>query len=76
VILGRARHSRRTASPGDGEAEWGSIDAAGILGDPEVISALQVQASASRNRIRNLQRLEEPTAGLIRLLEAELGGRR
>jgi hypothetical protein len=47
VILGRARYSRRMASPGDGAGEWGSIDAAGILGDPEVISALQVQGCCS-----------------------------
>lgn len=69
VIRARALHSRR---PGN---RWGTIDAAAALGDPELISALEVQAAASRNRVRNLRRLEEPTADLIRRVEAELAGR-
>jgi len=69
VIRARALHSRGSGS------RWGAIDAAAALGDPELISALEVQAAASRNRVRNLRRLEEPTAELIRLVEAELAER-
>ena len=74
VILGRARHSqsalRRAANGGSG---WGQIDVAGALNDPEIISALQVQATASQVRLFNLRRLEKPTSRLIRLIQAELG---
>ena len=54
---------------------WGQIDVVAALNDPELISALQVQATASQTRVRNLQRLEDPTSDLIRLLESELGRR-
>jgi hypothetical protein len=49
------------------------VDVGAVLGDPEVISALRVHVAASANRVRNLHRLEEPTADLIRLLQTELG---
>ena len=74
LALGRARHSqsasRRTANDGSG---WGQVDVASALNDPEVISALQLQALASHIRFWNLGRLEEPTSELIRLIQAELG---
>jgi hypothetical protein len=70
IILGRARHSR--SADGGGATGWAQINVSTVLGDPDVISALQVQAGASQNRVRNLRRLEEPTAVLIRLLESEL----
>jgi hypothetical protein len=73
ILLGRARHSqsaaRREANAGRG---WGQVDVAGVLNDPEVISALQVQAVASQVRLFNLGRLEEPTSRIITLLRAEL----
>jgi hypothetical protein len=73
VILGRARHSqsaaRREANAGLG---WGQVDVAGALNDPEIISALQVQAAASQIRLFNLRRLEAPTSRIIRLIRAEL----
>jgi hypothetical protein len=74
VALGRARHSqsalRRAASAGSG---WGQIDVGGALNDPEVISALQVQAAASQIRLFNLRRLDKPTGRIIRLIQIELG---
>jgi hypothetical protein len=74
LALGRARHSRsasrRTANS---ESGWGQVDVAGALNDPEIISALQVQAMASQIRLFNLGRLKEPTSRLIRLIQAELG---
>jgi hypothetical protein len=74
VILSRARHShsavRRAANDGSG---WGQVDVAGALNDPEIISALQVQAMASQIRLFNLRRLEKPTGRVIRLIQAELG---
>ena len=74
IILGRARHSQSASrrATNDGSA-WGQVDVAGTLNDPEVISALQVQAAASQIRIFNLRRLEEPTSRLIGLIQAELG---
>jgi hypothetical protein len=73
VVLGRARHSqsalRRAAGRGSG---WGEIDVPGALNDPDIISALQVQAVASRVRTFSLRRLEEPVTSIIRLLQAEL----
>ena len=73
VAAGRARHSqsaaRRQANDGRG---WGQVDVAGALNDPEIISALQLQAAASQIRLFNLGRLEEPTGRVIRLLRAEL----
>ncbi len=77
IALGRARHSqsalRRAANGGSG---WGQVDVAGVLNDPEIISALQVQAMASQIRLFNLRRLEKPTSRLIRLIQAELGDQR
>jgi hypothetical protein len=74
VILARARHSqsalRRAANDGSG---WGQVDVTGALNDPEIISALQVQATASQIRLFNLRHLEKPTSQLIRLIQAELG---
>ena len=74
IALGRARHShsalRRAASRGSG---WGQVDVAGALNDPEIISALQVQAMASQIRLFNLRHLEQPTSRLIQLMQAELG---
>jgi hypothetical protein len=74
LALGRARHSqsalRRAANDGSG---WGQVEVSGALNDPEIISALQVQAMASQIRLFNLRRLEEPTSRLIRLIQAELG---
>lgn len=73
VMLARARHSRSgTIRPG---TRWGDVDVSALLGDPELISALRLQVAASANRVRNLHRLEEPTADLIRLLQTELGRR-
>jgi hypothetical protein len=68
VILGRARHSRSGS-------RWGQVDVAGALNDPDIISALEVQAVSSRIRLFNLGRLEKPTARIIARLEAELGSR-
>jgi hypothetical protein len=51
------------------------VDVAGALSDPEIISALQVQAMASQIRLFNLRRLEEPTIRIIGRLKAELGSR-
>jgi hypothetical protein len=67
VILGRARHSRSAGGRGGAQ-----VDVVGTLNDPEVISALQVQAVASGIRLFYLGRLEKPTANLIRRLETEL----
>lgn len=73
VAAGRARHSqsaaRRRTNAGRG---WGQVDVAGVLNDPEVISALQIQALATHLRIFNLGRLEEPTSRIVGLLRAEL----
>jgi hypothetical protein len=73
VLAGRARHSqtatRREANGGRG---WGQVDVAGALNDPEIISALQIQAVASQVRLFNLGRLQEPTSRIIRLLRAEV----
>ena len=73
VALGRARHSqsavRRAATGGSG---WGVVNVAAVLNDPEVISALQVQAAASAVRVFNLGRLEDPVRRIIRLLQGEL----
>jgi hypothetical protein len=75
VVLARARHSqsalRRAAN--DGSA-WDQVDVAGALNDPEIISALQVQAMASQIRLFNLRHLERPTSQLVRLIQVELGG--
>lgn len=76
VIHARARHSQQPQGARPGQApRWTQIDVAGVLSDPDLVSALQVQVVASENRIRNLRRLEEPVADLIRLLQAELEGR-
>jgi hypothetical protein len=72
VILGRARHSQYADRRAARASGWGEIDVAGVLNDPEIISALQVQASASENRLRNLRRLKEPTRRIITLMQAEL----
>jgi hypothetical protein len=76
VILGRVRHSRsagrRAANGGRGVLQ---IDVTGALNDPDIISALQVQAVASQIRLFNVGRLAEPTTRVIRLLKAELGNR-
>ena len=74
VTLGRARHSQSASRrAGNGGSGWGQVDVAGALNDPEVISALQVQAAASQIRLFNLSRLEKPTRRLIGLIQAELG---
>ncbi len=74
IAHGRARHSqsamRRAANDG---SSWGQVDVAGALNDPEIISALQIQAAASQIRLFNLRHLQEPTSRLIRLIQAELG---
>jgi hypothetical protein len=76
VIGGRVRHSRSALrSATSGGSGWGQVDVAGALNDPEVISALQVQAVASRIRLFNLRHLEKPTSRLIGLIQAELGDR-
>ena len=76
LSLGRARHSRAVArdaaNSGRGPVQ---VDVAGLLNDPEIISALQMQAAASRIRLFNLRRLVEPTTRIIRRLEAEIGDR-
>lgn len=76
LSLGRARHSRAAArGPANDGQSRAAIDVAGLLSDPDVISALQMQAAASQIRLFNLGRLEEPTRRIIRRLEAELGRR-
>jgi len=73
VALGRARHSQSAARRrANAERGWGQVDVAATLNDPEIISALQVQAMASHMRVFNLRRLEEPTSRIIRLIQAEL----
>jgi hypothetical protein len=73
VLTGRARHSQSTARRGPQAGRgWGDVDVVGVLNDPEVISAMQIQAVATEVRIFNLGRLEEPTSRIIELLRAEL----
>jgi hypothetical protein len=73
LALGRARHSQSAARRlANAERGWGQVDVAATLNDPEIISALQVQAMASHMRYYNLGRLEEPTGRIIRLIQAEL----
>lgn len=73
VALGRARHSQSAARRGaNGGSSWGQVDVVGALNDPEIISALQVQAMASQIRLFNLRRLEKSTSRLIQLIQAEL----
>ena len=73
ILNGRARHSQAAARrESNGGRGWGQIDVAGVLNDPEIVSALQLQAMASQIRLFNLGRLEEPTSRLIDLLRAEL----
>jgi hypothetical protein len=73
VAAGRARHSQSAARRGTNAGRgWGKVDVAGVLNDPEVISALQIQALATHLRIFNLGRLEEPTSRIVGLLRAEL----
>ena len=73
VIAGRARHSQTAAArSANGGRGWGDIDVGGALNDPEIVSALQVQAVATQIRLFNLRRLEKPIARIIRLLRAEL----
>jgi hypothetical protein len=73
VAAGRARHSQSAARRGTNAGRgWGQVDVAGVLNDPEVISALQIQALATHLRIFNLGRLEEPASRIVGLLRAEL----
>ena len=72
IAAGRARHSQSAARRASNGSGWGQVDVAGALNDPEVISALQVQAMASRIRLFSLGRYEKPTARVIRLIQAEL----
>jgi hypothetical protein len=73
VALGRARHSRSAAQRVPKGGRGGvQVDVAGALNDPDIISALQVQAMASQIRLFNLRRLEEPITRIIRWLKAEL----
>jgi hypothetical protein len=73
LTLGRARHSqsasRRATNRGSG---WGEVDVRGVLNDPEIVGALQLQAGASQMRAFSLGRLEEPIERIIRLTEAQL----
>ena len=66
VLHGMTLHSRSAGA-------WSQLNIKAALNDPDIISALRVQQTASNNRLRTLRRLEEPTADLIRLLQAELG---
>ncbi|MGH7460035.1 MAG: hypothetical protein ACREMA_03280 [Longimicrobiales bacterium] len=72
VLNGITNHRRSSSGGGDGSAAWGPVNAKAALNDRDIVGALEVQAAASRNRLRNLHRLEEPTADLIRLLQQEL----
>jgi hypothetical protein len=73
VTVGRARHSQSAASrQANAGRGWGDVDVAGALNDPEIVSALQIQAAASQVRLFNLGRLEEPASRIIALLRAEL----
>jgi hypothetical protein len=72
VILGHVRHSQSPAREANAGRGWGQVDVAGALNDPEIISALQVQAVATQIRLFNLGRLEEPVSRIIRLIRAEL----
>ena len=73
IMAGRARHSQSAARRGTNAGRgWGQVDVAGALNDPEIISALQIQAVATQVRLFNLGRLEEPTSRMTRLLRAEL----
>jgi hypothetical protein len=74
ATLARARHSHSAARRGTNAGSgWGEIDVAGALNDPEIISALQIQAMASQIRLFNRERLQKPTQRIIRLIQAELG---
>ncbi|MEX2281214.1 MAG: DUF6090 family protein [Gemmatimonadota bacterium] len=66
ALLALAKHSQ--SSTGD----WRALDVGRVLRDPEFVSAVQLQRSAIDNRVRNLRRLEQPTATLKALLEDEL----
>ena len=73
VMYARVRHSQPAQRARlDASPRWAQIDVAGVLSDADLVSALQLQVAASQNRIRNLRRLDEPIADLIRLLKAEL----
>jgi hypothetical protein len=73
VTLGRARHSQSASRQAtNGASGWGEVDVRGILNDPDVIGALQLQAGASQMRVYSLGRLEEPIQRLIRLTQAQL----
>lgn len=73
AIHAQIRHSQSSAPLDNGGTPgWREIDVAAALHDPDLVSALESHALASRNRIGNLRRLEEPLSDLIRLVEAEL----
>jgi hypothetical protein len=73
VLLGRARHSQSAVRrEANGRRGWGEVDVAGALNDPEILSALEVQAVASQVRIFNLDRLQKPTSRILGLIRAEL----
>jgi hypothetical protein len=72
VVIGRARHSQSVRRGTPSGHTWGQVDVAAAMNDPEIISALQIQAVASQIRLFNLHRLVEPTSRVIRLVQAEL----
>jgi hypothetical protein len=73
VAHGRARHSQSATRRAAGAASgWGEIDVQEALNDPEIMSALYVQAVASQVRTFSLSRLNEPVTRIIHLLQAEL----
>ncbi len=67
VVRGRVRHSQPAGRRG-----WGPVDVAGVMTDPEIISALQLQVAATQIRLFNLGRLEEPTSRILGLIRTAL----
>lgn len=60
---------------GGGQRWRSSVDADGLLRDPELLNTMSMQRSASGDRVGALQKLRVPTAELRRSLEATLRDR-
>jgi hypothetical protein len=60
-----------------GEKLWrgSSLDVDAFLRDPELVNTVNMQRTASAERVTALRRLREPTYTLRRMVEAEINGR-